>query len=87
MMSPAPQNAPLTADQRRALAFLARSTDGCPEALMLAHGFPSPLLAHLIGVGFVAAESREMHAGKRVLTVRRLRITEAGRRAIAGGAL
>jgi hypothetical protein len=32
-------------------------------------------------------ESREMHAGKRVLTVRRLRITEAGSRAIAGGAL
>jgi hypothetical protein len=87
MMSPAPQNAPLTADQRRALVFLARSTDGCPKALMLAHGFPAPLLAHLIGAGFVAAENREIRASGRVLAMERLRITEAGRRAIVGGAL
>jgi hypothetical protein len=82
-----PMNTPfprpkLTSDQRRALAFLAQSTDGCPEALTLAHGFPDALLTNLIGIGFITTESRAIRAGGRVVLMQRLRITEAGRQAL-----
>jgi hypothetical protein len=36
---------------------------GCPESIMLTHGFPGALLAHLIGVGFITSESRAIRAG------------------------
>jgi hypothetical protein len=41
----------LTAEQRRALVLLARSTHGATEALMLAHGFRRETLARLVLAG------------------------------------
>ena len=41
-------------DRRRALALLASCRDGCPESLMVPHGFPVTLLAALVRDGLAA---------------------------------
>jgi hypothetical protein len=40
--------AKLTDEQRRALLLLARSPNGCTEAIMMAHEFESAMLAKLV---------------------------------------
>jgi hypothetical protein len=42
----------LSAGQRRALELLAGSPNGCTEALMVAQGITSDVLAHLILAGY-----------------------------------
>jgi hypothetical protein len=54
------------------------------EAIMLAHGFPVPLLADLCIAGLATATVERMAAGGRKVEVVRIRITEAGRRALTG---
>jgi hypothetical protein len=44
----------LSDDDRRALDVLARHSDGCDEAVLLADGFTIPLLAGLVIDGFAA---------------------------------
>jgi hypothetical protein len=46
----------LTDEQRRALRLLARSPNGCTEAIMLAHGFESALLGKLTVDGLAKVE-------------------------------
>jgi hypothetical protein len=66
--APAPKPSSGSDHRRRALTVLAGSPDGCTEALLMAHGFTTALLADLVRDGFVTATMR-------------LRITErAGRR-------
>jgi hypothetical protein len=51
---PTPRRKPSPeAERRRALRLLADDRDGCTEAVMLAHGFPVPLLVDLCVAGFV----------------------------------
>jgi hypothetical protein len=69
-------------DRRRALELLAASPDGCTEAIMLAHGFPVPLLVDLCIAGLASATPERMVAGARPVEVVRIKITEAGRKAI-----
>jgi hypothetical protein len=69
--------------RRRALELLAGSTDGCTEAIMLAHGFKVELQVALINAGLATAHTEHMVAGGRPMEVTRVRITDAGRRAIA----
>jgi hypothetical protein len=69
-------------DRRRALELLAASHDGATEAVMLAHGFTVKLLVELVNAGMVTATAERMVAGGRTMEVARVRITEAGRRAI-----
>jgi hypothetical protein len=45
--------AKLTDEERRALRILARHSDGCTEAIMLAHGFKIDQLARLVLDGFL----------------------------------
>jgi hypothetical protein len=45
-----------TIERVRALRLLARYPDGCPETLMLAHGFTVALLAGLVRDRFATAE-------------------------------
>jgi hypothetical protein len=71
-------------DRRRALELLVASRDGCTEAIMLAHGFPVPLLVDLCVGGLAIATPERMVAGGRTVEVVRLKITDAGRRALAG---
>ena len=72
-------------DRRRALELLAASHDGYTEALMLAHGFPVPLLVDLCIAGLAIATLERMVAGGRPVEVVRMKITEEGRQAINSG--
>ena len=69
--------------RRRALELLAGSPDGCTEAILLAHGFPVGLLVKLIDAGLATAHAERMMVGGRPMEVTQVRITDAGRRAIA----
>ncbi len=81
---PTNSNRKPNADHRRALQVLAASPHGCTEALMLAHGFTLDLLAALVSGGLATAHTERMRAGKRTMDVARVKITEAGRRMLAG---
>ena len=71
-----------SADWRRALEVLAKSADGCTTSILLAHGFPSTVVADLITMGLATAKSERVRAGQRTIDVTRVRITEAGRVAL-----
>jgi hypothetical protein len=53
---------------------------------MLAHGFTVDTLVEMINAGLASASVERVVAGKHRIEVARLRITEAGRRALAGRA-
>jgi hypothetical protein len=72
----------IRADYRRALTVLADSPDGATEALMLARGFKLELLVELCRGGLASAQSQRVRAG-REMEVTKVKITEAGRRALA----
>lgn len=69
-------------DRRRALELLASCRDGCTEAIMLAHGFTIPLMVELVRAGLATATAERMVAGGKAMEIARVRITEAGRRAL-----
>jgi hypothetical protein len=71
------------ATRRRALELLAASRDGCTEAIMLAHGFSIDLMVELINAGLATGQTERMVAAGKRIEVARVRITEAGRRALA----
>jgi DNA-binding PadR family transcriptional regulator len=71
----------LVIDQREALNLLARSTQ---ESILLAHGFPIETLRRLMRDGLVIAEREPAHVNRRAIVVTRVRITDAGRRALVG---
>jgi hypothetical protein len=73
---------PLSSDCR-ALTLLAECANGCSEAIMLAHGFTPKLIANLVCAGLATARAEHMHCGGRAIELTRLRITAAGRRALA----
>lgn len=71
--------------QRRALALLAGcGAAGCTEAVMLLHGFTAEQLAELVRVGFAATTIERVVGGAQTVEVTRLKITEAGQRALGG---
>jgi hypothetical protein len=69
-------------ERQRALALLASCPDGCPEALLVAHGFSIELMVDLVGEGLASTTDERVRAGKQTLEVTRVRITDAGRRAL-----
>jgi hypothetical protein len=71
-------------DRRRALELLASCRDGCTEAMMFAHGFTIPHMVELVRAGLATATAERVVAASRKMEVARVRITEAGRRALAG---
>jgi hypothetical protein len=71
-------------DRRRALELLAASHDGCTEAILLAHGFSIDMMVELINAGFATAQTERIVAGSYQSERARMRITEAGRRALGG---
>jgi hypothetical protein len=70
-------------DRRRALELLAASRDGCTEAIMLAHGFTTEMLVRLVRDGLASAKAEHMVAGGQKLEIARVRISAAGRKALA----
>jgi hypothetical protein len=73
----------LSADRRRALELIADSVDGCTEAVLLAHGVTPRFIAGLVLARLATAETARMLASGRALAVTRIKITDAGRRALA----
>jgi hypothetical protein len=65
------------------LELLAASPDGCTEATMRAHGFSVDMLAKIVLAGLASVSTERVLAGRQPIEVARLRITEAGRRALA----
>jgi hypothetical protein len=50
---------------------------------MLAHGFTIPLMVELVRAGLASAQAERVRAGSKTIEVARMRINEAGRRALA----
>jgi hypothetical protein len=71
-------------EEKRALQLLAGSPQGCTQETLRAHGFKVTLLARIVRVGFAVATPEIVKAGGRTLSLLRLTITDAGRRALAG---
>jgi hypothetical protein len=51
---------------------------------MLAHGFTVPQMVELTRAGLATATAERVVAGRRTIEVARVRITDAGRRLLAG---
>jgi hypothetical protein len=74
----------LTPERRRALKLLARSRHGVDEELLVhSYGFRRPTIVGLVNVGLATAEREVVKTGGETLEVVRVRITEAGRNALA----
>jgi tripartite-type tricarboxylate transporter receptor subunit TctC len=54
-----------------------------PEAMMLVNGFTIPQMVELIRAGLASASAERFVAGGRTMEIARVRITDAGRRALA----
>jgi hypothetical protein len=74
------------ATRRRALELLAGSADGMTEAMLVAHGFTVEQMVELIRAGLATATTGRVIAGGQRREVAYVKITEAGRRALAGRA-
>jgi hypothetical protein len=79
---PAPPQKRLGAQQRRALQLLASSPFGASEVMMFTNGFTRQMLARLIRTGLATTVRENPNASRQHLG--RIRITDAGRRALEG---
>jgi hypothetical protein len=70
-------------DRERALTLLASSPGGATETMLLAHGFTANLIADLVDAGLATAASQRLGAAGREITIICVRITDAGRQALA----
>jgi hypothetical protein len=83
MPSP-PRKHRLSTEQRQALELLAADPHGATEELLvLAHGFDSDMIAGLVRRGLATAQRESMKAGGKTIEIVRIRITGAGRDALA----
>jgi hypothetical protein len=76
----------LSREQRRALKMLAGTPRGVTEHLLVvAHGFSAEVLAGLLLAGLATVVTETMRVGRvSTIEVERIRITDAGRRALEG---
>jgi hypothetical protein len=83
-MAVPPREPSLSKEQRNALAPLASIPHGITEDLLaLAHGFDPAMIVGLVGTGLATAQ-REIVSGRTTIELVRIRITDAGRRALEG---
>jgi hypothetical protein len=73
---------PVTDSQRAVLQMLATSARGCSLSILLTRGFTFEMLQRLVGTGLAVAQRDAVGLSK--TKVPHLRITAAGRKAIAG---
>jgi hypothetical protein len=83
-MASSPRKRRLSLKARQALELLAVDQRGLAEALLLTYGFTRDLLAGLVYTGLATAQQQTVNAGGKTMRVIRIRITEAGRRALEG---
>jgi hypothetical protein len=70
-------------EQRRALKKLAGTPRGLTEHLLMAHGFSVEMLSGLVQADLAAVVTEPMREPRGVINmIERIRITDAGRRAI-----
>jgi hypothetical protein len=75
----------LNMHQRRALELLAAAGErGCTGARLFNHGFTIGMLADLVWSGLATGHRETVRVGYRQIKVARIRITDAGRRALEG---
>jgi hypothetical protein len=79
-----PQGWLLSGDERRALVILASTPRGATEAFLLARGCTRETIAGLLHAGLVTATPEAVRLGGCIVEIDRIRITETGRRALAG---
>ena len=83
-MSSPPRKHRLSPEERQALELLASDPQGATdELLVLVHGFDSNMIADLVESGLAMARLENMKCGSRAIEVVRIRITGAGRDALA----
>ena len=80
-MAAASRKRRLSGEARRALQLLGGQRDAT-VALMLAHGFTEQMLVRLVRAGLVTIQHEVINAGVKPINVRRVTITDAGRRAL-----
>ena len=73
----------MTTDERCLLEMLAGSTDGTTDALLTAHGFKLDVLISIVSAEFATATPERTFAAGKPVESTRVKITEAGRRALA----
>ena len=74
----------LSTKARDALALLAVDPRGLAEALLLTYGFTRRMIAQLVLAGLATAQRQAVKVGGERTEIVRIRITEAGRRALRG---
>jgi hypothetical protein len=80
-----PEERHLSAEQRRALEILATAgLHGCTGAALFARGFTIDMLADLVRDGLATARRETLKVGKRKITIARVWIADAGRKALKG---
>ena len=85
LRSQLPQKTHFSPEWRQALQLLARSPRGAIEdVLELGHGFSREMLAMLVRDGLAKLVTETFRVEGGTFTIERLRITNAGRRAIGG---
>jgi len=75
---------PLDDERSRALALLAERPDGCTRAVLIARGFSLALLNQLVRAGLATSHLDRQEHGEKTIEIVRVKITEAGRRALRG---
>jgi hypothetical protein len=80
-MPASPGKRALGQEQRRAFQLLAGTPFGVTESAMLLNGFARDTIARLVRAGLATTEREILKAGQ---SIGRVRITEAGRRALEG---
>jgi hypothetical protein len=68
------------------LELLAASRDGCTKAIMLADGFSIDMLVELVNAGLATTKAEGSPPADLKMEIARVRVTEAGQRAVEQGA-
>ncbi len=74
----------LSQKARHALELLAIDQRGLTETLLLTYGFTRGMLAGLVDAGLATEQRQTVRAGGKTIEVVRIRITDAGQRALEG---
>jgi hypothetical protein len=76
----------LSAEQHRALTFLTTAAlNGATQSLLAAHGFSGAIISGMVNRALVTLSFERFRAGGKMIKVRMVRITGAGRDALAAG--
>jgi hypothetical protein len=74
----------LRPEQHRALFFLTTAAaNGATHSLLAAHGFSGAMISRMVNYGLVTVSLEGFRAGGKMIKVRMVRITIAGRDALA----